>query len=40
MILAELRSNQMIDKTQLTNEDKEIIIAEALDTEEGRTALA
>ena len=30
----------MIDKTQFTNEDKEVIIAQALNTDEGRVALA
>ena len=30
----------MIDKSQLSNEQKEAIIAQALNTDEGRTALA
>ncbi|KKN09048.1 hypothetical protein LCGC14_1050530 [marine sediment metagenome] len=30
----------MLDKSKLTNEDKELIIAQALNTDEGRTALA
>jgi len=30
----------MIDKTNLTNEQKEMIIAQALNTDEGRVALA
>ena len=30
----------MLDKSKLTNEHKEAIIAQALNTDEGRTALA
>jgi len=38
--LANTRRKKMINKDSLTNEQKEAVIAQALNTDEGRVALA